>query len=112
MRLFIAAMYAGTLLLLFLALNLAGSGMMGWVGLAGFASHLGWQVAVLRREDAQQALKLFRSNRDSGRLLFAGLARHSTIGSPRLRVPAWPLAHETTHSWGGSSGKPASSPTG
>ena len=78
-RLFIAAMYAGTLLLLFLALNLAGSGMMGWIGLAAFASHLGWQVAVLRREDAQQALKLFRSNRDAGLLLFAGLALDAMI---------------------------------
>jgi 4-hydroxybenzoate polyprenyltransferase len=47
--------------------------MLGWLGLAAFAAHLVWQVVVLRRDDAMQALMLFRSNRDAGLLLFAGL---------------------------------------
>jgi 4-hydroxybenzoate polyprenyltransferase len=72
-RLFIAVMFAGTLALVGLALALSGSGPAGWLGLAAFAGHLGWQVAVLRREDAAQALRLFRANRDAGLLLFAGL---------------------------------------
>jgi 4-hydroxybenzoate polyprenyltransferase len=73
-RLFIAAMYAGTLLALGLALKFAGAGVAGWLGLLAFAGHLLWQVATLRRDDARQALSLFRSNRDAGLLLFAGLA--------------------------------------
>ncbi len=78
-RAFIAAMYGATLLLLGLSLKLAGAGVLGWLGLLAFAGHLGWQVVVLRREDAQQALKLFRSNRDAGLLLFAGLALDAVI---------------------------------
>jgi 4-hydroxybenzoate polyprenyltransferase len=73
-RVFIAAMYVGTLLLLGLALKLAGAGVLGWLGLLAFAGHLGWQVTVLRRDDARQALTIFRANRDAGLLLFAGLA--------------------------------------
>jgi 4-hydroxybenzoate polyprenyltransferase len=72
-RLFILAMYAGTLGLIGWAMQLTGSGLLGWLGLVAFASHLVWQVSVLRREDAMQALMLFRSNRDAGLALFAGL---------------------------------------
>lgn len=72
-RAFIIAMYAGTLALIGLAMHWAGAGLLGWIGLAAFATHLLWQVLVLRREDAMQALMLFRSNRDAGLLLFAGL---------------------------------------
>lgn len=72
-RLFVIAMYAGTLALIGLAMHLAGAGLLGWLGFAAFAAHLVWQVSVLRRDDAMQALMLFRSNRDAGLLLFAGL---------------------------------------
>ena len=51
-----------------------GAGAWGWAGFAGFAAHLAWQVARLRRDDTGRALELFRSNRDAGLLLFAGLA--------------------------------------
>lgn len=78
-RLFIAAMYAGTALMLALALQLAGSGWPGWLGLLVFCAHLAWQVATLRRDDAQHALLLFRSNRDAGLLLFAGLALDTLV---------------------------------
>lgn len=72
-RLFVIAMYGGTLALVAVAITLAGTGFLGWLGFAAFAAHLVWQVSVLRREDAMQALTLFRSNRDAGLLLFAGL---------------------------------------
>ncbi|MBN8532946.1 MAG: 4-hydroxybenzoate octaprenyltransferase [Rhizobiales bacterium] len=72
-RIFIIAMYAGTLALIGFAMHLVGAGMLGWLGLAAFSAHLVWQVIVLRRDDAMQALMLFRSNRDAGLLLFAGL---------------------------------------
>ncbi len=40
----------------------------------GFAAHLAWQVRRLRPDDAALALRLFKSNRDAGLLLFAALA--------------------------------------
>ncbi len=78
-RLFIAAMFVLTLVLVGLAMRASGSGLAGWLGLAAFALHLGWQVAILRREDPIQALRLFRANRDAGLMLFAGLMLDSAI---------------------------------
>lgn len=78
-RLFIAGMFTLTLLLVAAAMNLAGVGPLGWIGLAAFALHCLWQVVVLRRDDPQQALGLFRSNRDAGLLLFAGLLADAVL---------------------------------
>ena len=51
---------------------LAGPGV--WVaGLAVMSIHLGWQVRNLNADDAVMALRLFKSNRDAGLLLTAGL---------------------------------------
>src|SRR6516165_1878733 len=44
-----------------------------WLGLSAFAVHLAWQIARLRTEDPALCLRLFKSNRDAGLLLFAGL---------------------------------------
>lgn len=57
-----------------LALRLAGAGVLSWIGLSAFALHLVWQTRKLATPDAPTALMLFRSNRDAGLLLFAGLA--------------------------------------
>jgi len=54
------------------ALGMAGSGYPAWLGLAAFAVHLGWQIARLEIGDPALCLRLFRSNRDAGLLLFAG----------------------------------------
>ena len=62
-----------------LALLRAGAGPAGWCGLAAFAAHLAWQTWSLRTGDAAHALRLFRSNRDAGLLLFAGLLTNSLI---------------------------------
>ncbi len=70
---FIGALYALALALLAAALALAGSGPAAWLGWAGFAAHLCWQLRRLRREDAALALRLFRANRDAGLFFFAGL---------------------------------------
>jgi 4-hydroxybenzoate polyprenyltransferase len=43
------------------------------VGLAVFAVHLGWQIARLRIGDPALCLRVFKSNRDAGLLLFAGM---------------------------------------
>jgi 4-hydroxybenzoate polyprenyltransferase len=55
------------------ALALAGAGYPAWIGLAAFAVHLVWQIARLEIGDAALCLRLFKSNRDAGLLLFAGL---------------------------------------
>jgi 4-hydroxybenzoate polyprenyltransferase len=56
-----------------IALILAGSGLIAAAGLAGFAAHLAWQTLRIDRASPERALKLFRSNRDAGLILFAGL---------------------------------------
>lgn len=52
---------------------MAGVGLAGYVGLAAGIVHLGWQVASLDVNDPDRCLRLFRSNRDFGLILFAGL---------------------------------------
>jgi 4-hydroxybenzoate polyprenyltransferase len=42
-------------------------------GIAGFGLHLGWQLRRLDIDDGAVCLRLFRSNRDAGLLLAAGL---------------------------------------
>ena len=73
-RLFIACIYVLALGLIGMALVAVGSGLAAWLGLAGFALHLGWQLWRLDRKDTARALLLFRANRDAGLILFAGLA--------------------------------------
>src|SRR5882724_3248863 len=55
------------------ALVLAGSGFVAWIGLVAFAAHLVWQIRRLRIGDAALCLRVFKSNRDAGLLLFAAL---------------------------------------
>ena len=55
------------------ALILADSGPLAFLGLLAFAVHLGWQVVSVHAGDPAGALRLFRSNREAGLLLFAGL---------------------------------------
>ena len=44
-----------------------------WIGLAAFAGHLVWQIRRLDIRDPALCLRIFKSNRDAGLLLFAGL---------------------------------------
>jgi 4-hydroxybenzoate polyprenyltransferase len=55
------------------ALMLAGAGFAAWLGLAAFAAHLIWQIWRLEISDPALCLRIFKSNRDAGLLLFAGL---------------------------------------
>jgi 4-hydroxybenzoate polyprenyltransferase len=66
--------YALAVVLIGVALELAGVRYFAWIGLAAFAAHLVWQVRRLRIGDPALCLKIFKSNRDAGLLLFAGLA--------------------------------------
>jgi 4-hydroxybenzoate polyprenyltransferase len=51
----------------------AGAGVAFAVGLLAFAAHLAWQIARLDIADPDRCLALFKSNRDAGLILFAGL---------------------------------------
>ncbi len=55
------------------ALGLAGAGWMAWLGLAAFAVHLVSQIERVEVGDPGLCLRMFKSNRNAGLLLFAGL---------------------------------------
>ena len=67
------AFYGVAVALIGLALALAGSRWPAWFGLAAFAAHLVWQIARLKIDDPALCLRVFKSNRDAGLLLLAGL---------------------------------------
>jgi len=66
-------------LMTFMALISAGAGWLAHIGAAVFSVHLFQQTLRIRLEDGALALKLFRSNRDAGLLLFAGLALDAAV---------------------------------
>jgi 4-hydroxybenzoate polyprenyltransferase len=70
----VACFYAAAVGFTVLSLWEAKVGLIGWLGAAAFAAHLAWQVSHISVRDGAGALRLFRSNRDAGLLLFAGLA--------------------------------------
>jgi len=70
----VATFYLAAAGLVFAALAVAGVSAFAYLGAVLFAGHLAWQVATMDRDDGARALMLFRSNRDAGLLLFAGLA--------------------------------------
>jgi 4-hydroxybenzoate polyprenyltransferase len=67
-------MFYGLAVLLIAVAILSGEARLpAWLGLAAFAVHLAWQIVRLRIDDPALCLRLFKSNRDAGLLLFAGL---------------------------------------
>jgi 4-hydroxybenzoate polyprenyltransferase len=71
--------YALAVVLIGAALALAGTGWPAWIGLAAFAAHLVWQIRRLEVGDPVLCLRLFKSNRDAGLLLFAGLLADAVL---------------------------------
>ena len=65
--------YGLAVVLIGVAFALAGTRYPAWIGLAAFAVQLAWQIRRLDIGDPALCLKLFKSNRDAGLLLFAGL---------------------------------------
>ncbi len=80
-RIAVGVCYAITLVLLTAALVLVRAGPMAYLGVAAFALHLAWQVRRIDPDDERLALKLFRSNRDAGLILFAGLTLAALLGA-------------------------------
>jgi 4-hydroxybenzoate polyprenyltransferase len=69
----LALFYALAVALIALAGFSAGAGLIFALGLLAFALHLAWQIARLDVEDPVNCLVVFKSNRDAGLILFAGL---------------------------------------
>ncbi len=65
--------FAGAIILMAGAGWLAGAGLLYFTGLAGGALHLAWQIARIKIDDPDICLMLFRSNRDFGWIIFAGI---------------------------------------
>jgi 4-hydroxybenzoate polyprenyltransferase len=72
-RLALIGFYALAVLLIGLAGAAADAGPVFVIGCIFFGAHLGWQVDRLDIDDPDQCLRLFKSNRDAGLILFAAL---------------------------------------
>ena len=79
-RLGVGLFYAAAALLALIAILLVGAGPIALIGWLAYAGHLAWQVSKVEGADAATALRLFRSNRDAGFLLFAGIALQGWVG--------------------------------
>ena len=71
--------YGLAVALIGVALVLADARWPAWIGLAAFAAHLAWQIRRLEIGDPELCLRIFKSNRDAGLLLFAGLLVDAVI---------------------------------
>jgi len=69
----LAVFYAVAVILLGAAGYAAGAGLVFALGLAAFAAHLAWQIVRLDIGDPDNCLAVFKSDRDAGLILFAGL---------------------------------------
>jgi 4-hydroxybenzoate polyprenyltransferase len=72
--------YAAAAVLALSAILVVGGGPIALAGCLAFAGHLAWQTMRTRGADPATALRLFRSNRDAGLILFAGVALQGWMG--------------------------------
>ena len=75
----ISALYLAALALLTLAYGQVGAGWPSYAGLAAAGLHMGWQIWRLDIDDGDLCLQLFRSNRYTGWLIFAGLVTDAAL---------------------------------
>ncbi len=76
----LAVFYALAVLLIALAGWSAGAGVVFSLAVVAFAAHLIWQVHRLDTDDPASCLKVFKSNRDAGLILFAGMVLEAPTG--------------------------------
>lgn len=69
----LAVFYAAAVALIGWSGMMAGGGVIFLLGIAAFAVHLAWQVWRIDVDDPALCLRLFKSNRDAGLLLFAAM---------------------------------------
>ena len=77
----LALFYALAVILLAAAGFAAGAGLVFALGLVAFAVHLAWQIARLDIADPDNCLAVFKSDRDAGLILFAGLVLDAVVRS-------------------------------
>jgi 4-hydroxybenzoate polyprenyltransferase len=65
--------YPLAVLLIGLSGAAAGAGPLFVIGCVLFGAHLGWQIERLDIDDPDSCLRIFKSNRDAGLILFAAL---------------------------------------
>jgi 4-hydroxybenzoate polyprenyltransferase len=65
--------YSAAVILIGAAGFAAGGGLVFTLGLLAFAAHLSWQIVRLDIGDPDNCLAVFKSDRDAGLILFAGL---------------------------------------
>jgi len=71
--------YALAVVLIGIAGTMAGGGLIFFAGLAAFAAHLSWQIIRIDIDDPVLCLRLFKSNRDAGLILFAAMLAAATV---------------------------------
>ena len=69
----LAGFYSGAVVLIGIAGLIAGGRLIFVLGLIAFAAHLAWQVVRLDINDSAHCLKLFKSNRNAGLILFGAM---------------------------------------
>jgi 4-hydroxybenzoate polyprenyltransferase len=79
-KLGVAVFYVAAAALALAAIEVAGGGRIALVGWLTYAAHLAWQASQVEGADPATALRLFRSNRDAGLLLFFGVALQGWLG--------------------------------
>jgi 4-hydroxybenzoate polyprenyltransferase len=75
----LAVFYTLAVLLIGLAGWSAGGGLVFVLALCAFAAHLAWQTVRLDIDDPVLCLAVFKSNRDAGLILFAGLVLDAAL---------------------------------
>ena len=74
------ALFYGLAVILIAAAGVtAGAGPVFALGLAAFAAHLAWQIVRLDISDPDNCLKVFKSDRDAGLILFTGLVLDAAL---------------------------------
>jgi len=76
----LALFYADAVILLGAAGFGGGGGVVFALGLVAFAAHLTWQIVRLDIADPDNCLAVFKSDRDAGLILFAGLVLDGALG--------------------------------
>ena len=76
----LALFYADAVILLGAAGFGGGGGVVFALGLVAFAAHLTWQIVRLDIADPDNCLAVFKSDRDAGLILFAGLVLDAALG--------------------------------
>ena len=75
----VGLLYLGAVICALIAVRLTGGGLIAYAGVFAFAIHLARQSRRVKPGDPQLALELFRSNRNAGLILFAGLALEAVV---------------------------------